>query len=110
MLRIMRGIEVAATVVVGMATLPFLAAWEAKGPGADKYRETMKRIYYTVIALLATLAGFLCAFVARVASLADPKPGTIPGRHPRFYLYRRSYRGRHYDGKHVWSMLNALAA
>lgn len=105
MLRIMRGIEIAATAVVGTAILPFLAAWDAKGHGPDKYRETVKKLYRSVVAIMTTVAGICCATLAIAAAMADPQPGTQPGRHPRAYLYRRSYRGRHYSGTPLHMLL-----
>lgn len=105
MLKLMRGLEIAATAIVGTAILPFLAAWDAKGNGPDKYREVVKKLYRGTVAILTTLAGIGCATLARAASLLDTKPGTQPGRHPRAYLYRRSYRGRHHSGTPLHTLL-----
>lgn len=105
MLKIMRGLEIAATAIVSAAALPFLAAWDAKGLGPDRYRETVEKLYRTTVAVLTFVAGILCATAARAAAVADPKPGTQPGRHPRSYLYRRSYRGRHYTGTPLHMLL-----
>lgn len=109
MLRRMRGIEVMATAIVSAATIPFFAAWDAKGPGSQKYRKTVRNIYGTVVATLvatlALLAGMGCAVTAYMTSIVYRKDGNIPGRHPNAYLYRRSYRGRHYGGTPLHMLL-----
>jgi len=105
MLRRMRGIEVMATAIVSAATIPFFAAWDAKGSGPQKYRKTVRNIYGTVVATLALLAGMGCAVTAYMTSIVWRKDGNTPGRHPNAYLYRRSYRGRHYSGTPLHMLL-----
>lgn len=111
MLSHMRGLEIAATAALGTAVLPFLSAWDLQGPGGQKYRETVKRSIYWVIAPFSIVAGFIAGAVALVGINFYPgetkdacPPGTLPG-----YAYRRAYRGRHFCGRSVRATLGALA-
>lgn len=105
MLRRMRGLEMMATAIVGAATIPFMAAWDATGPGPQKYRETVKAIFYFAVGTLQIMAGIGCAISAYFLSIFYRKSEAIPGRHPNAYLYRRSYRGRHYSGTPLLTLL-----
>lgn len=102
---VMTGLETAATVTVGAALIPFLSAWDAKGPAGHAFRKAIRTLGRATMFLTHMIAWIMCGIVARAASIFDPKPGTEPGRHPRSYLWRRAYRGRHYDGVPLLTLL-----
>lgn len=101
----MRGIETAATASLLVGLIPFIIAWESTHPGAEKYRQTVKTIYYTIKTVAMSAAWIACGLLARLLAPLDPRPATYPGPRPadsfkglKHYLYRRTYRGRHYSG------------
>jgi hypothetical protein len=117
MLMFMRGLEIIATASAAASIVPFISAWEATGPGAQKYRETVKNIYYGVKAFLMMVAWLTCGFAVRLLSPLDPRPATLPGRNRpeaykglKAYKFRRTYRGRHFSGVSVTGTLRAVAA
>lgn len=101
---VMKGLQTAAIGSVIAALVSFAAAWEAKGPGAQKYRETVKKTWYLTVGILTTIAGLLCGTLARVLWPLDSRP-LSNNRSLKSYLYRRSYQGRHYIGVPLHKLL-----
>lgn len=104
----MKNLGITATATLASALVPFVAAWDAAGKAGQEYRDTVKKLFYFGVALLAIPAGLLCGLVTALAAPLDPRPANS-FRGLRSYRFRRNYQGRHQEGVGVEKTSDAMA-